>query len=73
MADWGGASVDAGRRIAFLNLNYLPWVVRMTPREQAIAQGMVPRWEGKGPLPPDAAFGPDREGRNNIARSVGRP
>ena len=22
---------------------------------------------------PDAAFGPDREARNNIARSVGRP
>lgn len=57
LSDWGGASVDPSRKLAFVNLSYLPWVVRLVPREEALRQNIVKSWSGAGPLPPDAKQG----------------
>lgn len=57
LSDWGGASVDQARNLAFVNLSYLPWVVRLVERDEAVRRKIVEPWDGAGPLPPDAKQG----------------
>jgi quinoprotein glucose dehydrogenase len=57
LTDWGGASVDPGRNLAFFNLSYLPWVVQLVPRDEALRRKIVKAWDGTGPSPPDPKQG----------------
>jgi quinoprotein glucose dehydrogenase len=57
LSDWAGASVDPGRGLAFLNLSYLPWVVRLVPRDEALQKNFVLRWDGKSKIPADVRPG----------------
>ncbi|MES2472008.1 MAG: PQQ-binding-like beta-propeller repeat protein, partial [Pseudomonadota bacterium] len=53
LSDWAGAAVDPGRELAFLNLNYIPWVVKLVPQGDALQQKLIQAWDGKSKIPAD--------------------
>lgn len=50
--DWHGASIDPVHKILIANANYIPFLVRLSPRGPAVKEGLVQPWNGEGNEPP---------------------
>ncbi len=49
--DWHGASIDPYNKLLIANANYIPFIISLAPREQAVAKGLVKPWDGSGNEP----------------------
>ena len=49
--DWNGAAIDPERKLLIAMANYIPFVIKETPREK-VGTRAVPPWNGQGNEPP---------------------
>lgn len=49
--DWHGASIDPERKLLIANASYIPFIVRLSPREPHVRNGQVQPWNGQGNEP----------------------
>ena len=52
VVDWHGASIDPERKLLVVNASYIPFIVRLSPRQPAVQSGKVKPWNGQGNEPP---------------------
>ncbi len=43
--NWGGISIDDARKVAIVNGSYVPWRVRLVPRDQVTAEIAASKWQ----------------------------
>ena len=51
VVDWQGATIDPVRKLLIANASYLPFRIRLEPRQAIEASGVLPKWDGKGNKP----------------------
>ncbi|AHK72212.1 glucose dehydrogenase [Gluconobacter oxydans] len=51
VVDWNGASVDPVNKLVISTANYIPFMLRMAPRDAVEKAGFVPPWDGSGNEP----------------------
>jgi quinoprotein glucose dehydrogenase len=63
--DWHGAAIDPARKLLVANTSYIPFLIKLTPTQDALAKGWIKPWNGQG-TPPDAV-------KDDVAPQYGTP
>jgi quinoprotein glucose dehydrogenase len=57
VVDWHGASIDPMRKLLVANGSYIPFVIKLTPRDEALSKGWIEPYNGVGTPPEPNRFG----------------